>query len=691
MKKIIYLVSLAILAVIGVALWSTLKGGGGYQTIRIEKPSVALMPEDGQVMAGAVSVDITPPPGTPKGAYSSLGNTGIGFRTRLKARIFYLSDGKGESIALIQTDMSGGSLLVQHKIAAAVGAKTGIKPRGIVVTGTHSHSAFANHFHNDFYNKHFSNQPGLEPEFLELVSQRIADGVLQAYAQRRPAKVATGKKDIYGYNRNRMLEAYALNNNHQGIDVDDPETKFKEVNPSLYMLRIDAQDVDGVYKPLGAFSSFSVHATSITPPVKVYNADLFGYAQRELEWAMQAKYQPPWQILHGMTTGTQGDMAPALPEKDSYFSHGDVNFKESKKLGQGIGLQAITLFESLDDQLTDTLELASAAREINIRENTRAEDVEICQQPLVGNTTAGGAYERRFPGLAAISMLRGGGWGSKRWWFGKDSCHGSKRIVGTSLLQPLMEPTDSFPYLVLFQIIRINDMAIMPLPFEMTTESGRRVSQRVQAEFAKAGQYIKYSWVASVANGYFGYSTTEEEYEYQSYEGGSTMYGKYSTPYITAQLGLLARDFATQGPIEELANEWSYYLSTTSFMPKAKKAAAERKALSTPELITTEKANEEDYVVFRWLDVGPSQIDFHKALGSVQLNSAAGWQSLKIAEHVINDEGYDVEVRHLGEQEQGMSEYELRWYNPVANGEYRFAIQPRLETQAILYSESFSL
>jgi len=213
----------------------------------------------------------------------------------------------------------------------------------------------------------------------------------------------------------------------------------------------------------------------------------------------------------------------------------------------------------------------------------------------------------------------------------------------------------------------------------------------VQAEFAKAGQYIKYSWVASVANGYFGYSTTEEEYEYQSYEGGSTMYGKYSTPYITAQLGLLARDFATQGPIEELANEWSYYLSTTSFLPKAKKAAAERKVLSTPELITTEKANEEDYVVFRWLDVGPSQIDFHKALGSVQLNSAAGWQSLKIAEHVINDEGYDVEVRHLGEQEQGMSEYELRWYNPVANGEYRFAIQPRLDTQAILYSESFSL
>ena len=342
----------------------------------------------------------------------------------------------------------------------------------------------------------------------------------------------------------------------------------------------------------------------------------------------------------------------------------------------------------MDDQLTDIKELKTAAREINISESNIAEDVELCKIPYVGNTTAGGAYERRTPWISVIPLLRGGGWGTTRWWFGKEGCHGSKRIIGTSLLQPLFEPTESFPDTVLFQIMRINDMVILPLPFEITSESGRRISERVKKEFLDAGQSIKYSYVASVANGYFGYSTTPEEYEYQSYEGGSTLYGKYSTPYITAQLGVLAKDMQSEVSIEVLRPEWKYILKTTSLMPEKSLAEGTRKELIKPAFEKAEETYQEDYFAFNWLDVGPYQINLHQPLAEVEVKKGEQWVPLVLGLHPITDDGYDVEVRLIDDADNGMAEYQVRWYNPEKGGVYRFRIAPR-EGQELLVSSPF--
>ncbi|MHC4285013.1 MAG: neutral/alkaline non-lysosomal ceramidase N-terminal domain-containing protein, partial [Planctomycetota bacterium] len=131
---------------------------------------------------------------------------------------------------------------------------------------------------------------------------------------------------------------------------------------------------------------------------------------------------------------------------------------------------------------------------------------------------------------------------SRRWFF-KDGCQGNKRHLFW-FLQPLIEPKDSFPNTAMFQLIRVNDTVILPVPFEVTTESGRRMAARVKREFVDAGDNsIRHVWVAGNANGYFGYTTTPEEYSRQNYEGGHTLYGRHTSPYLTAQLGLLARDF----------------------------------------------------------------------------------------------------------------------------------------------------
>lgn len=659
------------------------------KNIEVQQPAKNVQAVTGLVEAGAITVDITPPPGMPMGGYSVMANKGEGFRTRLKARIVYLNDGKGHSMALVQTDLTAGSLLAHHMIAARVAEKTGLNPADIAMTASHSHSAPVNFFDNDFYNKHTSSGKWLEEQFLELVVSQISDGIIYAYENRRPAKIATGIKDVPGIARNRALKAYVRNQNITDIDLDDPEAKFKAINPSLYMVRVDVKDDDGKYKPLAAYSGFSLHNTTLSVPVEVYNADVFAYASKDLEWDLKKRYDTSWNVVHALTVATHGDLAPATEDKgDHWIRHFPVDWKAAKELGQRLGEGAIELFDELEPQLTAELSLDSAARELNIREHNKVGNVEICKDPAVGNTVAAGAYERRTPWLTAIPFLHGGNIMARRWVF-DGGCQGAKRHLGFAYLQPLIEPKDSFPNTVMFQLLRINDMVITPLPFEVTVESGRRIVASVEQEFTKAGEDIKYTWVASVSNGYFGYTTTPEEYSYQNYEGGHTLYGKNSTPYIAAQLATLAADYLEQGSVLEFKPEWVYELKTNQFLPPQQDATGERAVIQAPEAVIAKKEYQEDYVRLQWLDVNASKIDFHEPLVRVQQRQANQWLELSVNNEPITDDGYDIEVRFLKDKKEGMSTYEARWYNPVAGGEYRFVIESRGE-QPVLYSPTFT-
>jgi neutral ceramidase len=662
-----------------------LSGCVATQEISVVQPEMKRPVSCDEPTAGAVSIDITPPPGLAMGGYSILANKGRGFRTRLKARVVYLNDAKGHSVALVQTDLPSGSLLLHHKVAQAVAEKTGLRPGDIAITATHTHSAPANFFENDFYNKHMTSTEWLDAEFLEFVTQRITQGILNAYENRRPAKIAAGQKDIFGYNRNRAIASYVLNKDVGALNPDDPNAVFKAVNPAITMIRIDAKDDEGRYKPLAAFSTFSAHGTALTSPVEVYNADWFAYAQKDLEWAIQHKYNTTWPIIGAMATATQGDMLPALPEfGDNLFGYFPVNWKEARKFGEGIGREALALFESLDNNLTADISVSSSVRELNIREHNRAEDVTLCKDAVVGNTLAGGAYQRRAAWIAAVPFLQGGNDMARRWWFFKDGCQGNKRHLLFSFIQPLFEPKDSFPNTVMFQLIRVNDTVIVPVPFEVTVTAGHRMADRVKRELIAAGVSVRHVWVTSNANGYFGYTTTPEEYFRQNYEGGHTLYGRYSTPYLTAQLGLLARDFKTKGDVQELMPRWKYLVKVQSPRPQARPPAGKRMVSEQPKAVRAAKDFEEDYIAFRWQDVGSGVIDFHQPLGRVEVKIDDKWVPMENDGRPVSDDGYDMEIRYLRPLNDGMGEYELRWYNPVPAGQYRFVIEPRRNQSALL-------
>ena len=77
------------------------------------------------------------------------------------------------------------------------------------------------------------------------------------------------------------------------------------------------------------------------------------------------------------------------------------------------------------------------------------------------------------------------------------------------------------------------------IPGEMTVEMGRRMRAAVLAA-RRRGRAAAWS-LAGYANEFVHYFVTPEEYEMQHYEGGSTLFGKYSSNLVMDDLATLAR------------------------------------------------------------------------------------------------------------------------------------------------------
>ena len=102
------------------------------------------------------------------------------------------------------------------------------------------------------------------------------------------------------------------------------------------------------------------------------------------------------------------------------------------------------------------------------------------------------------------------------------------------------------PIAVPLSAARVGNRVMLTVPGEMTVELGRRV--RASARAALSGSELRHVVVAGYANEYVSYLTTPEEYAAQHYEGGTTVYGPASGPFLTAALADLAGRLGSGAP-----------------------------------------------------------------------------------------------------------------------------------------------
>ena len=96
------------------------------------------------------------------------------------------------------------------------------------------------------------------------------------------------------------------------------------------------------------------------------------------------------------------------------------------------------------------------------------------------------------------------------------------------------------PQILPLQIVKIGNLAIVAISFEITTIASFRLKKTVEDILLGKNGYEKVL-LAPYANAYSGYITTFEEYQVQMYEGGHTVFGEWSLAALQTKFDELCK------------------------------------------------------------------------------------------------------------------------------------------------------
>lgn len=442
--------------------------------------------------AGAASRDITPANGDQFFGYARPDKTAEGVSLRLFARALVLGS-EGGRVALVSADL--GAPKVRERVLEYV-RPLGFDENTLLFACTHTHAG---------------------PDGVgDWVAAQVGDAVAAAAERARPAVAGWGTASVDSVNRSRSVEAHLANHgqDHQPGTATpdlDPEGPDHTRDTTLRLLRVETADGD----PVAAWTHFPVHPTAYTPHNTTYSADCSGVAVRR--FAAEFDGDTPL-AMH--TNGPLGDMIPVY---DDHNMHA-VADRTGKRMAQGMR-------EAWDDaagNLTGDAPVAGRATTVTYEGQEVAPGKRVADEAAFGLPFFGGGENG--PSLFFDAGLQGLRLPAEK----ADPVHGRKLVAGA-------DGPWSWPPAVPAQAIRVGDRLLLAYGGEPTVETGRRVCA---AAAAAAPEGVEDLAVVGVANGYRGYFTTPEEYDQQHYEGGHTVFGKYSSLAMENALVDLTADLA---------------------------------------------------------------------------------------------------------------------------------------------------
>jgi neutral ceramidase len=240
------------------------------------------------------------------------------------------------------------------------------------------------------------------------------------------------------------------------------------------------------------------------------------------------------------------------------------------------------------------------------------------------------------------------------------------------------------------QTMRINELLLIAVPGEMSTEMGQRLKQAVLQSAQYTHQGITQVAIVGLANQYISHFTTPEEYALQHYEGASTLYGPASGPVIAARLGYLVTQMAALTTPPALPSQWLFRPGQrVQAFPEVLAMQGRREA----QRVTLDRSTTSPSASFVWQDLSPGTISFDAPLVHLEIQNRDGrWMPLFIDAVPVDDQGLHIEIRYLREAAlAGAGVWQATWYPPAPiSGTLRFVIAAR-GTIPSLYSEPFTL
>ena len=420
-----------------------------------------------ELQAGTAVVDISPQqwPLAPRGSFTPRPIDSA--HDPLKVRCLVLDDGN-TSIALAVVD----SCMVHRDVADQAKRQasdaTGIPVEHMLVSATHTHSApFANAQHGT----------PQELSYQKRLLEGIVEAIVQASKNRQTARAGWSGYDLPDevFNRRWFLKPGTVPTNPFGEDTDivkmnPPRNNNILINPAgptdpeVSVLHV----VNAKGRPLAVFANYSLHYVGNVGGQM--SADYFG----EFSRLMPVRVGSPAEgFVAMMSNGTSGDInninfRNPRPRREPYEQIRIVASKTADAAAR-----AIRQIDSASGDLT----LAMKQREITLNHRVpTAEQIERAKS-IVEMDAEG---EKRLPRLAKAYAVR--------------------------TLKLAEEPPTTK---VLIQTVRIGDLAICTLPFEVFVEIGLELKDKSPAAD---------TFVMSLANGGYGYLPTPEQHQFGGYE-----------------------------------------------------------------------------------------------------------------------------------------------------------------------------
>jgi neutral ceramidase len=496
--------------------------------------------------AGAGKVDITPQTGYYLGGWTRADRTSHGQHTRLGARALVLEQ-DGRKVALVQVDLfmvAGG--MVKH--VGDLTADIGFSEQNLLITASHTHSGPGGYANFPTFN---TAAPSLETatdplSFYRLLDPKPTDRQLYTFLVRQiakavrranrnlgPAAAAWGSTQVTGLTKNRSVEAHLANHDvmrefGQGGPELDPAGAGHTVDSEVQVLRVDKlvrRRGRLRRRPIGGFSSFPDHGTVTKSSFEFYNQDHHGSALSEFERRVRRAGRVPGRqpVVNVYGNSNEGDMSAGLDR------HGPA---ASDYVGR---VEATAMFRAW----------RAAGRSLSRTPgiDLRWTRVCFCGQPVEGGGNVADYAMIGFPFLTGSEEERGPLHDQTQ--RPLEGTRSPLPVPGQGHKQGIPLDPDNVPKAVPLMVVRVAGRLIATMPGEPTKEVGARLEEAVAA--AGGAPVV----VAGLTNEFIQYFTTPEEYDRQHYEGGSTLYGPLSAPFLWGRLADLARRLAAGQPAQE--------------------------------------------------------------------------------------------------------------------------------------------
>ena len=465
--------------------------------------------------------------------YSSFEQRAEGLHQRTRARAFVFAESGGtQRVVYVCADVCMIFQSVHDAVLARLAQVYGdlYTERNVMLTAVHSHAACGGASHDYAYNLAVL---GHNRQVFDAEVGGIVEAITAAHDSLAPGSLSYGRSELTDASVNRSRIAFDRN------PAEDRDYYPLGIDTSMRVLRITQGGRD-----VGAINWFPTHGASLTDTNHLISGDNKGAAayfwEHDHEGVRYLDGTP--QFVAAFPQTNTGDMSPNL---DLRPGHGptDDEFENTRIIGQRQVGAARTAWASASTNLTGGVD-------------SRIMYLDMANQEVGGEFTPDGRTYRTSPACVGAAMSAGstedgpaipifpegttnplvdalGGMDAPIPQWLQDAQAPKLVLVAVGLLPP-----DGWvPHVLKIQILRIGGVYVVGGPAEFTIVAGLRIRRTVADRLGVPLENVIFQ---GYANSYASYCTTPQEYDAQQYEGGSTLFGRYTLPAYQQGFAALA-------------------------------------------------------------------------------------------------------------------------------------------------------